>query len=216
MNRFETIVDPSLLSGVVPAPDRGGEGAARIGRELLDAARVDRFNDVLQTICPQAPRLIAGQIAAAARRLLYADAEARERGAASIARRMARLDELESVGRDTRFAIGTGVAGRIRALIDYVNEADDLIPDDVPVVGQLDDAILVDLLLRDLGPVLADYADFCAFHRELAIRAGLPPEQVGVDIEDWIAARRQEIESAREQHREGYAPRGTGRGFRIG
>lgn len=216
MKRLEPIVDPSLLSGVVPAPDRGGEGAARIGRGILDAERVQRFNDILQTVCPQAPRLIAGQIAAAARRLLYADAEARESGAASIARRMARVEELESVGSDARFAIDAGIAQRIHALIDYVNEADDLIPDDVPVVGQLDDAILIDLLLRDLGPLLADYADFCAFHRELAVRAGLPPEQVRVDIEDWIVARRQEIEAAREQHRDGYAPRGTGRGFRIG
>lgn len=216
MNAHRPIIDPSLLSGVVPAPDRGGEGAARIGKDILDAARVDRFNDVLQTICPQAPRLIAGQIAAAARRLLYADPEARERGAASIARRMARVDELESVGRDARFAVDTAVAGRIRALIDYVNEADDLIPDDVPVVGQLDDAILVDLLLRDLGPMLADHADFRAFQREVAMRAGLPPAQVPVGFEDWIAARRQEIEAAREQHRDGYAPHAAERGFRIG
>lgn len=216
MNVHRPIIDPSLLSGVVPAPDRGGEGAARIGKDVLDAGRVERFNDVLQAICPQAPRLIAGQIAAAARRLLYADPEARERGAASITRRMARLGELESVGSDPRFAVDAEVAGRIRALIDYVNEADDLIPDDVPVVGHLDDAILVDLLLRDLDPLLADHADFRAFQCEVAARAGLMAGQVPVGFEDWIAARRQEVEAAREQHRDGYAPRVPERGFRIG
>ncbi len=206
--------DPSLLSGIVPAPDRGGEGAARIGEVTLDAARVDAFNQVLQRICPRARALAPGQIAAAARRLLFTDA--RESGVASIARRIERIQELERMRADGSFELHAAVSTRIRELVEYVENADDLIPDATPVVGQLDDAILVDLLLRDLGPELADYADFCAWRREAAAREGVPPESIAVRCEDWIDARRREVEAARQQRRTNYAPQAAERGFRIG
>jgi hypothetical protein len=206
-------VDPSLLSGVVPALDRGGEGAPRIGAATLDPAKVEAFNQVLLRVCPRARPLAAGQIAAAARRLLFTDA--RERGEGSIARRVARIQELERMRADSGFALDDGASSRIRELIDYVENADDLIPDDTPVIGQLDDAILIDLLLRELGPELADYADYCAFRREVAEREGLAPEAVQIDCADWIDARRREIEERRTERRGGYAPRDPVRAFRI-
>lgn len=214
MNRSRNPVDPSLLSGIVPALNNGGEGAPRIGEVTLDPARVDAFNQVLQRICPRACALAPGQIAAAARRLLFTDA--RERGAASIARRIERIQELERMRADGSFELHAAVSTRIRELVEYVENPDDLIPDATPVVGQLDDAILVDLLLRDLGPELADYADFCAWRREVAAREGIAPETVAVRCEDWIEARRREVEATREQRRGSYAPRTAERGFRIG
>lgn len=206
--------DPSLLSGFVPGADRGREEAPRIGPATLDAQRVDAFNQVLQRLCPGARALAAGQIAAAARRLLFTDA--RDRGEASIARRLARIEELERMRADDGFALATDTGARIRELLDYVAAEDDLIPDTVPVVGQLDDAILVELLLRDLGPELADYADYCEWRRETAAQQGVEPGAAGLDCDDWIAARRREIEAQRERRRGGYAPRDAGRGFRIG
>ena len=205
--------DPSLLSGIVPAADRGGEGAPRIGAGTLDPAKVAAFNEVLLRVSPRARPLLAGQIAAAARRLLFTDS--RERGEASIARRIARIEELERMRADGGFALNEGAGSRIRELIAYVEHADDLIPDDTPVVGQLDDAILVDLLLRDLGPDLADYADYCAYRREVAAREGLAPEAVVLNCDDWIDARRREIESLRAERRGGYAPQEEARAFRI-
>ena len=207
-------IDPSLLSGMVPAADRGGEGAPRIGAATLDPAKVAAFNEVLMRVSPRARPLMAGQIAAAARRMLFTDS--RERGEASIARRIARIEELERMRADGGFALDDGASARIRELIAYVENADDLIPDDTPVVGQLDDAILVDLLLRDLGPDLADYADYCAYRREVAAREGVALEVVVLNCEDWIEARRREIEATREQRRGGYAPREEVRTFRIG
>jgi hypothetical protein len=214
MNTRPHLTDPSLLSGFVPAPDRGGEGAPRIGPTTLDPARVEAFNAVLLRVCPRARALGAGQIAAAARRLLFTDS--RDRGEASIARRIARIEELERMRGDGGFALDPDVGDRIRELIAYVEQDDDLIPDDTPVVGQLDDAILVDLLLRDLGPQLADYADYCAWRREVAAREGVAVEALALDCEDWIEARRREIEATREQRRASYAPSGAERGFRIG
>ncbi len=207
-------VAPSLLSGFVPALNNGGEGAPRIGATTLDPAKVEAFNQVLVRVCPRARPLAAGQIAAAARRLLFTDA--RERGAGSIERRVARIEELERMRADGGFALDDGASSRIRELVAYVENADDLIPDDTPVIGQLDDAILIDLLLRELGPELADYADYCAFRREVAEREGIAPEAVRVDCADWIAARRREIEEHRAERRGGYAPLDVATSFKIG
>lgn len=213
MNVRDKPVNPSLLSGFVPALDQGGEGAPRIGAATLDPAKVEAFNQVLLRVCPRARPLAAGQIAAAARRLLFTDA--RERGEGSIARRVARIQELERMRGDDGFALDEGASSRIRELIDYVEQPDDLIPDTTPVIGQLDDAILIDLLLRELGPELADYADYCAFRREAAAREGCAPESMHISCHEWIQARRREIEERRAERHGGYAPREATRAFRI-
>lgn len=208
--------DESLLSGVVPALDCGGEGAPRIGTGRLDASRVARFNAILARLCPRSGTLVAGQIAAAARRLLFGSEDARARGEASVARRLERIVELERMRADHGFALDDGVAERIRALLAYVEQRDDLIPDDTPVIGRLDDAILIELLLRELGPELADYADYCDYRREMEARTGGGEAAPPVDSTQWLAARRAAVEAARAQRREPFDPTPVRRGFRIG
>lgn len=54
----------------------------------------------------------------------------------------------------------------------YFSDPDDLIPDDVEVIGLLDDAIMLELLLRRLRHVLNAYADFCSFRATLIATRG--------------------------------------------
>lgn len=54
----------------------------------------------------------------------------------------------------------------LRTLI-YFADPEDLIPDDVAVIGLLDDAIMLELLLRRLRHVIDAYVDFCNYRREL-------------------------------------------------
>jgi uncharacterized membrane protein YkvA (DUF1232 family) len=50
----------------------------------------------------------------------------------------------------------------------YFSDPDDLIPDEVEVIGLLDDAILLELLLQRMRHVRKAYAEFCAFRAALA------------------------------------------------
>lgn len=50
----------------------------------------------------------------------------------------------------------------LEALV-YFSDPEDLIPDDVAVIGLLDDAIVVELLLRRQRHVLQAYQDFCEY-----------------------------------------------------
>ena len=48
----------------------------------------------------------------------------------------------------------------LRALV-YFSDPEDLIPDNIAVIGLIDDAIMLELLLRRLKHVLEAYTDFC-------------------------------------------------------
>jgi uncharacterized membrane protein YkvA (DUF1232 family) len=50
----------------------------------------------------------------------------------------------------------------LEALV-YFSDPEDLIPDDIEVIGLLDDAIVVELLLRRHRHVLQAYLDFCEY-----------------------------------------------------
>lgn len=54
----------------------------------------------------------------------------------------------------------------LEALV-YFSDPEDLIPDEIEVIGLLDDAIMLELLLRKLQHVLRAYADFCRYRDSL-------------------------------------------------
>ncbi|MEL6415615.1 MAG: DUF1232 domain-containing protein, partial [Pseudomonadota bacterium] len=49
----------------------------------------------------------------------------------------------------------------------YFADPNDIIPDDLPGIGFLDDTIMVDLASMDLQPELEAYAEFCENRKEL-------------------------------------------------
>lgn len=56
---------------------------------------------------------------------------------------------------------------KILAALVYFGDPDDLIPDDVPGLGLLDDAIVIELLLLELKHVIEAYRDFCRYRSSL-------------------------------------------------
>ena len=61
----------------------------------------------------------------------------------------------------------------LEALV-YFSDPEDLIPDDIEVIGVLDDAIMLEMLLRKLAPVLRAYTDFCDYRDALGAAPQLP------------------------------------------
>ncbi|MEO0755078.1 MAG: YkvA family protein, partial [Pseudomonadota bacterium] len=55
----------------------------------------------------------------------------------------------------------------INALV-YFADPHDMIPDEIPGVGFLDDAIMIDLAARELDPEVSAYIEFCENRDELA------------------------------------------------
>lgn len=77
---------------------------------------------------------------------------------------------------------------RIRAAVGYFAIAKDMIPDKIPGIGFLDDAIMAELVLEELKHEVKGYKEFCEYRdNEKTLR--------GKDVKraDWLAAKRRQI-----------------------
>ena len=77
-----------------------------------------------------------------------------------------RLDKLEimiAMLRDEQWQIPSREKARVLSALTYFAEEQDLIPDDIPVLGFLDDAIMIELVVRELRHEIEAYEDFRRF-----------------------------------------------------
>jgi len=80
----------------------------------------------------------------------------------------------------------------------YVADANDMVPDDVPVLGLVDDAIMLELVLRELRHELDSYEEFDAFRRDEAAAGS----HRSVSREAWLAAKREALYERMRERRE--------------
>lgn len=131
-----------------------------------------------------------------------------------IAMRLDRLDALIAMMRDEGWSMPEEDRQRVLSALVYFADPSDIIPDDVPVLGFLDDAIMIELCVRELRHELDAYDDFCEFRQREADRRGLSPAEVG--RAEWLADRRDELLERMHQRRQGDEGFGTGYGRSSG
>ena len=79
----------------------------------------------------------------------------------------------------------------------------DIIDDSVPVLGLLDDAIMIDLVVREMRNEVDAYEAFCRYRSEQE-----PLQGKDITRDDWLAAKRRELfdrmrERRSRRHRSG-------------
>ena len=82
-----------------------------------------------------------------------------------ITQRLPRLHALLDMLRDDDWRLRGPARSKILAVLVYFSDPEDLIPDVIPGLGLLDDAIMIELVLRDLKHDLEAYADFAHFRK---------------------------------------------------
>ncbi len=119
-----------------------------------------------------------------------------------------RLDSVEhmiGMAGDTGFGLPDEDRQRVLAVLAYLADPVDFIPDTVPALGFLDDAIMIELCRDELRFELEAYEDFCAWRAREARRHGVDPATLTVQRVDWAEARRKEaIERMHRRRRESY------------
>lgn len=141
-----------------PAPRR-----RQVAGLVLDEHQVERFNRLLAQLDPNAPRITADQVVTLARWLQDLP---RERATAIVSERLARAEQLRRMLNDADWEVCAELRERSRMLISYLQQVDDLIPDDQPLLGHLDDALLVELAWPAFRDETLDYGDYCRFVSE--------------------------------------------------
>src|SRR4249919_135968 len=117
-----------------------------------------------------------------------------------IRERLLRLDDMIAMVRDEAWAMSEEDKDRVLSALVYFCDPDDVIPDRVEVLGFLDDAVMIELSVRDLKHELDAYDDFCDFRQHQAERRGLAADAVG--RADWLASRREELVERMHDRRE--------------
>ncbi|WP_374603320.1 hypothetical protein [Arenimonas sp.] len=157
---LSTFHDPLAL----PLPPESADSRRRhVGGLALEDAAVARFNALLAQLDPNAPRVSADQLVTLAR---WLQEQPHERAVAILAKRLGRVEHLRRMLNDDDWDVDGELRERARLLISYLREARDLIPDELPLVGHLDDALLVELAWPAFRDQSLDYGDFCAFRQE--------------------------------------------------
>ncbi|MFL2837694.1 MAG: YkvA family protein [Pseudohongiellaceae bacterium] len=94
----------------------------------------------------------------------------------------------------------------------YFVDADDVIPDYIPGIGFLDDAIYAEIVIQELRTEIRLYQEFCQFRIAEETRRRDRGKDPYVGREDWITEKRSLLHSRMRKRR---ALRSGGRGWRM-
>lgn len=137
-----------------------------------------------------------GQIIEACRELL---GKAQQAGAPGfVMTRLERLQDLVAMIEDHDWQLPQEDASRVINALAYFANAQDLIPDDVPGLGYLDDAVMVDLVTRELADEIKSYEDFRAFRSSEVQKRTAAGDERPVTRSDWLASQREKVQAERK------------------
>jgi len=83
-----------------------------------------------------------------------------------IERRIPDLEAMTKLFHDEEWQLPKDDREQLLATFIYFGDPEDLIPDDIPGIGYLDDVIMIELLLREMHHVRDAYEDFCSYRRD--------------------------------------------------
>lgn len=85
-----------------------------------------------------------------------------------VAQRFGKLETMLRMLTDADWKISEKERGPVLAALAYLCDPEDLIPDNIPGIGLLDDAVMIELVFHELRNEIEAYEDFVRFRKSLA------------------------------------------------
>ena len=116
---------------------------------------------------------------------------------------MSHLETMIGMAVDKGWGLEDEDRKRVIQALAYFSEPEDLIPDDIPGLGFLDDAIMIEMVTMELKHEIQAYRDFCVFRASETSRLGHEAKEV--ERSDWLEDRRKQLHSRmrRRRHKKG-------------
>jgi uncharacterized membrane protein YkvA (DUF1232 family) len=162
----------------------------------LDEEDLKHFRLIMDEARKANVRRAPEDIVAGAEHLLENVAHAKAPG--FIVERIGKLQLMISMLSDIEWRLPHQEASRVLNAISYFSEPEDLIPDHIPGLGFLDDAIMIELVVRELKHEIDAYSDFCDYRERLRRERG---DEADVSRGGWLDDRRKALQSRMRRRR---------------
>lgn len=170
----------------------------------LNEEDLDHFRRIMTQAMERNSKLSAAEICAHAAGLL--ERVRNSRVPDFVSDRMRHMISLIAMVQDASWGLEPEECRRVLGALSYFAEPHDDIPDSVPVFGFLDDAIMIELVLRELRHEFEAYEEFCVYRAAEAARLGV--DLSSLKREEWLTQRREELQDRmrrrRSQHGSSY------------
>jgi len=117
---------------------------------------------------------------------------------AFVQQRVDKLRSLIDMLQDQEWNLAATERRNVTTALAYFADPQDLIPDAVPVLGFIDDAIMIELVVKELTHEIDAFADFCRYRQEEASRNRSP----NVTRAEYLDVKRRELHSRMRRRRQ--------------
>lgn len=141
----------------------------------------------------------AEQIEAAARELIRVSRD--DELPDFIAERLQKLDIVINMINDEEWQLSEAERRQVLSALAYLCDPEDLIPDHIPGIGYLDDAIYTEIVLGELQNEISLYQEFCGFRTAEEARREKRGDDIKVGREEWLADKRAALHAKMRKRR---------------
>lgn len=160
----------------------------------LKESDLDHFRDIMRKAQSEAAKLSEQEIINNAKNLsLEVKAEVPE----FVKQRLVKLETLVAMVEDAEWQIPEQERADVISALAYFSDPEDLVADHIPVLGFLDDAIMIELVAEELQPDIDAFEEFCAYREREQERAG----DSTITKDDWLDSKRRELHSRMRNRR---------------
>ncbi len=125
-----------------------------------------------------------------------------------VTERLEKLETLLEMMSDADWPLAEDERSPVLAALAYLCDPEDIIPDDIPGIGLLDDAVMIELAFRELRHEMEAYEDFRRYRKSLPQR--LFGARDAATLSAKLGRRREQLMERMHRRRREERRRGTG------